>query len=443
MFHPWSKRNKKKGSAMMLAIFTITFVLFLATEISRLTINEYLTSATEVKKVQAYYAAKACLQLSLLRIKAYQQATAALGKSVPNLGMLDMIWRFPLSWPPSLPKELSSFDSSTIKKTVGGSLLKNQFLSSISAEGGKIDINDLGSPSEGLRNQTAKQLLQRLTARVQNNRDDFADRYSNYNFQELINNITDWIDDDDQSLNGGSEKGMYTDFRSDFIPPNRPFKTKEELHMVEGMTDEIYALIEPEITLFGVKGVNVNQAEKDVLLSLFAPYDPRLAEEIVTEILKRRNNPELGGPFKDEKEFLGFLGGYIDSRTFNDDKVPLFFGAEINFRINCTGIVGQMTREIDAVVYDAIAVKEHLQNSLKEDLKNQGPNQGGQDLTEQCKDKQGEEKYKCLCQNIEEGQAKLKCLESYRLQGQNQDQSNKQGQGMRPGPPKMIFLQVK
>ncbi|MCJ8276655.1 MAG: general secretion pathway protein GspK, partial [Bdellovibrionales bacterium] len=195
-----------------------------------------------------------------------------------------MIWSFPLAWPPTLPQEISSFDKSTINKTVGGSFMKQQFVSSINAEGAKIDINDLGSPSEGLRAKTMKQILDRLQAHVLNKDDSFADRYATYNFQELINNIADWIDDDQESLNGGNESGLYADLRNQFIPPNRPFKTMEELHMVAGMTDEIYNVLAPEITLYGVKGVNVNQAERDVLLSLFINYDPRNVEELVTEI---------------------------------------------------------------------------------------------------------------------------------------------------------------
>ncbi|MCJ8276654.1 MAG: hypothetical protein HRT44_11015 [Bdellovibrionales bacterium] len=74
-FNPLRNEKSEKGSAMMLAIFTVSFVIFLATEISQQTIMEYFASATEVKKVQAQYAARACLNLSLLRIKAYQQAT--------------------------------------------------------------------------------------------------------------------------------------------------------------------------------------------------------------------------------------------------------------------------------------------------------------------------------------------------------------------------------
>ena len=432
--------SSERGSAIMLAIFTVTFVIFLATEISKNTIMEYLTSAVEVKKVQAQYAAQACLRLNLLRIKGYQQATNALGDSIPDMSMLDMIWQFPLSWPPTLPKEISSFDSSTINKTVGGSLLKQQFVSSITSEGGKIDINDLGSPSESLRLKTKQQLLQRLQTRVLNGDDAFSERYSNFNFEELINNIADWVDEDQESLNGGSEQAYYTDYRNEFIPPNRPFKTMQEMHMVAGMTDEIYEILTPQITLYGVKGINVNQAERDVLLSLFNQYDPETANEIVTEILKRRNDPNLGGPFKDEKEFVGFLGGFIDPETFNEEgnKVPLFFGAELNFKISCIGVSGNMTREIAAVVYDANSVKTRLKEALLKDQKEQEGNN-------KCRDLTGDELYECLCEDKTKEADRTKCIEDKKkaAQGGQQDQGNNQNPPLPPGPPRMIIQQVK
>lgn len=428
--------TNKKGSAIMLAMFTVTFVIFLTNEIAGYTIMEYLTSATEIKKVQAQYAAKACLRMNLLRIKAYQQAARALGDNAP-MAMLDMIWQFPLAWPPQLPDEISSFDSSTIKKTVSGSLLKEQFISSISPEGGKIDINDLGSPSENLRLKTKQQLLQRLQTRVLQNDDNFSERYANFNFEELINNIADWVDDDQESLNGGSEKTYYTDYRNEFIPPNRPFKTMQEMHLVAGMTDEIYEVITPHITLYGVKGINVNQADRDVLLSLFSNYDKELSDEIVTEILKRRNNPELGGPFKDEKEFVGFLGGYIDPETFNDEKnkVPLFFGVELNFKISCIGVSGNMTREIEAVVYDATSVKARLQAALiREDKNDTNPN---------CRDLIGEALYECQCEDVQDDTARAKCVENKKKAAQKPDQSNSQQPPLPQGPPRMIIQQLK
>lgn len=424
----------------MLAIFTVTFVIFLTTEIAQQTIMEYLTSSTEVKKVQAHYAAQACLRLSLLRIKGYQQATKALGDSIPNINMLDMIWQFPLSWPPSLPQEVSNFDAKTMQQTVGNSLLKEQFVSSISAEGGKIDINDLGSPSEGLRDKTKAQLLLRLQARVLNGDDAFAERYANFNFEELINNIADWVDDGDESLNGGSERSFYPELRNDFIPPNRPLKTMQELHMVAGMTDEIYEILTPQITLYGVKGININQADRDVLLSLFASYDVDTANDVVDEIMKRRNDPQLGGPFPDEKTFLDFISNWIDAETFNDDenKVPLFFGAELNFRISCTGVSGKMTREIEAVVYDANSMRVRLQEAIQKDLKNQ------QGADNRCQNMTGDELYECLCQDEEDDTKRKKCVDDKKKAAQNKDKDKgDQNQPLPPGPPPVIMQQVR
>lgn len=425
---------------MMLAIFTVTFVIFLATEVSEQTIMEYFTSATEVKKVQAYYAAEACLRLNLLRIKGYQQASKALGGMVPDTSMLDQIWSFPISWPLELPKDMSSFDSSTIKKTVAGSLLKEQFVSSITAEGGKIDINDLGSPSQGLRQRTKMQLLERFQSRILHGDDAFSERYQSFNFDELLNNISDWIDEDQISYNGGAENVRYTELRNEFLPPNRPFKTMEELHMVDGMTDEIYDMLSKQVTLYGVKGININQADRDVLISLFNTQTPEIAEQIVKEILKRRTNLELGGPFKNEKEFMGFLGGYIDPEKFNaeNNRVPLFFGTELNFNINCVGVAGKMNREIEAVVYDANSVKTRLQDALMLDQKDQ---QGGGD-TSQCAGLQGDELYACQCKGINEPDANKKCIEGKKAAATRpQDQST--NQPLLPGPPKIIFQRVK
>ena len=431
-------KNKERGAAIMLALFTVSFVIFLANEISQQSLIEYFTSANAVKKVQAHHAAQACLRLSLLRIKGYQQATYALGSIIPDPSLLDKIWSFPLSWPPLIPKETSQFDSSTITKTIGKSFFKHQFLSSISSEGGKIDINDLGSPSEGLRDQTKTQLLQRLQARVLNeeNEDSFSRRYSQFDFEKLVNNMVDWVDEDQESLNGGGESSYYSEFQNSFIPPNRPFKTLEELHMVDSMTDEIYEVLKKEITLYGVKGININQASHDVLLSLFSNYDPQLADEIVTDIISQRTDVSLGGPFKGEKEFLDFLDNYIDGQTFNKDgkKVPLFFGSETNFLISCTGISGKMTREIQAVVYDANSIQKRLQNILNKDLNTENQNRC-QGLTDQ-------KLYECQCQGISDKKAKNQCISSKKRAAQKQDQSTKKEPPI-PGPPPIIFQEVK
>ena len=120
-------------------------------------------------------------------------------------------------------------------------------------------------------------------------------------------------------------------------------------------------------------------------------------------------------------------------------KSLFFFGAELNFRISCIGVSGNMTSEITAVVYDAFAVKARLKDAIKADNPND-PQAG------KCKDLQGEELFQCLCEDQPDSAAEQRCIDEKRkaLQNpQNPDQGKKDEQQLQPGPPKVIFLQVK
>ncbi|MCB9073490.1 MAG: general secretion pathway protein GspK [Bdellovibrionaceae bacterium] len=420
--------SNQRGSAILYATFLMTILLFIALEIAKDSIVEYQSSANSVKRVQAYYAAKSCLQISLLRVKAYQQARS-LATSLPDPTILDMLWQFPMSWPLAIPGGLSTGDADNIKKLTHASTFKHQFSSKITSESGKIDINDLASPSEGLRNKTRQQLLDLFAIRV---REDtpFAKKYSNFRFDLLLNDITDWIDADRTQVNNGDSESNAYDAHSDYIPPNQPFKTIEELHMVKGMTDEIFEVLAPAITLYGGKGINVNYADESLLRGL----DPQITEEVAKQVIRRRSDPSLGGPFKNEQDFFGFIGGFgVNTSNFNEQKVPLYFDQEINFHISCIGIVGNITREINAVVYDFQKVQSRLQGSIKED---------DPQFNKQCKDKTGDELYDCLCSDKQSDADKKKCVDDKKKQ--NTGQPDQSGNSTLPsGPPYVIFQDVK
>jgi general secretion pathway protein K len=422
--------NNKRGSAILYAVFLMTLLLFIAMEIAKDSIIEYQSAANSVKRVQAYYAAKSCTQISLLRIKAYQQASRSLGKSLPDPSMLDLLWQFPMSWPLVIPGELSSSDSDSIKDITKTSTFKHQFSSKIVSESGKIDINDLASPSEGIRNKTRQQILDMFAIKVKEET-PFAKKYVNFRFTDLLNDITDWIDTDKTQISGGGSEGnAYSDLRSDFIPPNQPFKTLEELHMVHGMTDEIFDVLAPAITLYGGKGINVNYADKNLLMSL----DRQMTEEVVDQILRRRSDVSLGGPFKDEQDFFGFIGGFgVNTASFNEEKVPLYFDHEINFNISCIGIVGNVTREITSVVYDFQKVQSRLKTNITED---------GPGFKKECKGKIGDDYFTCICEDKPTDAEKKKCVEDKKkAAGGKPDQS---GESPLPaGPPYVIFQDVK
>lgn len=339
----------------MMAIFIMTLLTFLAVEVSFRTSVENNIATQGISRVRAYYAAKAAIELSLFRILIYKKVLASIGDQLgDNKSMLDPIWQFPFMWPPLLPDEVNSVDRSQIQSVVNESLMKASYSVSIESEGSKIDINDLGSDSKELVKATKDQLIQIFQFEVEGN-EKFADRYRSFNFEEVVNNMIDWVDENTESLNGGDERAYYPDIKSDFIPPNSSFKTLKELHMVAGMTDELYQLLANRVTVFGAKGINVNYSDKNVLRSL----DPQLTDEIVDKIMARRSNPSEGGPFQSTKDFYDFIESLgVKVSSFNPAKIPLTFDAELNFRIKATGQYGKVLRNIEVVTYDLDNIKE-------------------------------------------------------------------------------------
>jgi len=120
--------------------------------------------------------------------------------------------------------------------------------------------------------------------------DAWSRNHRNIKPQEIVNNIADWIDEDSASRNGGSESDYYQDTDPLIKPPNRSMKTLDELHMVAGVTDDIYNILAPKLTLWGDKGINVNYASKDILRSI----DPQITDQIADAIVTRRTDESKG-----------------------------------------------------------------------------------------------------------------------------------------------------
>ncbi|QDK39696.1 general secretion pathway protein GspK [Bdellovibrio sp. NC01] len=336
----------------MVAIACVMLIMYFAMEVSYDSNVEYLVNSQGLNRVKAYYAAKSGMQLSLLRIKIYQQAQSKFGAQLgANNPMLDQIWQFPFAWPLPIPDQMTAVDKDQFKKLVKESSMDASYFVTIEDEGSKIDINDLGSASKTLADITKTQVLNIFLQKMKED-EEFARRNSNVRFEEIVNNIADWMSSKSQSLNGGDKKSRYADLnresQGDNFPPNRAFRSIAELHMVPGLTDEFYDLLAPRITIYGMKGINPNIASKEVLKSL----DPAMTEEAVQAIIKRRDDANEGGPFKDAQDFWNFVqqkGVRTEGQT---DQVPLVFESVFNFKVRSTGEFAGATREITAIVMD-------------------------------------------------------------------------------------------
>ncbi|WP_415064006.1 general secretion pathway protein GspK [Bdellovibrio sp.] len=382
--------NNKRGVALMVAIACIMLIMYFAMEVSYDSNVEYLVNSQGLNRVKAYYAAKSGMQLSLLRIKIYQQAQEKFGAQLGDSPMLDQIWKFPFAWPLPIPDELSAVDKDNFKKIFKESSMDSSYIVTIEDEGSKIDLNDLNSPSKSLQETTKKQLLNIFE---QKKKDDeaFAREYSNVRFDELVNNIADWMSAKSQSFNGGDKRSHYADLnqesQSDYFPPNRNFRTIAELHMVPGMNDDFFDLLQPRITIYGMKGINPNLATKDVLKSL----DPAMTDEVVGEIIKRRETESEGGPFKcDQSGGSSDFWNFVQSRGVrvmgNPEDIPMTCDTVMNFKIRSTGEFAGATREITAIVMDLNRTATKVKSYVDKEKQDQGSKSDQKQKQQQKKD---------------------------------------------------------
>tara|TARA_B100000749_G_scaffold280898_1_gene280876 strand:+ start:74826 stop:76163 length:1338 start_codon:yes stop_codon:yes gene_type:complete len=366
--------SNRQGIALIMTLAALNVILPLALDLAQVTTLEYSVSTQSVNRIRAYYAARAGAELGLLRILLYQKAKAQVGDKLGEQGeILDLIWQFPFEWPPTIPDGLNAVERSQIEKNTEESFMKSKFFLSIEDEGQKIDINALGSPSKRLATATRNQILQIFEDKIQND-DGFEERYGSTDFEELIDNITDWVDVDDQKISGGAESTLYSVIEdAGQIPPSAPFRTMDEIKLVAGMNPEFYRILKDRVTIYGVSGINVNSATKAVLIAIDAQIDEEVADQIIT----RRNDKDAGGTFKNEDEFLEFLDTEtnVNTEDFNEAGMPLFFGEKYNFRIVSTGQEKNTYREIQAVTYDFDSLKENLVTLLDEQAKEDGQNE--------------------------------------------------------------------
>ncbi len=360
-----SKKNQR-GIAIPMAMFCLLLMVYIAEEISHESIVEYGVHAKSIQRLKAYYAARSGLELSLLRIKIYKKIQTQFGKQLgSNAGMLNLIWSFPLNWPPILPDAASGVDKELIKDKVKAAKMDSTFVATIFDEGSKIDINDLDSPSKVLREVTKKQLLKIFESKKENDQ-DWGRAHSDFKPEVLINHIADWVDADKTSLNGGDESQFYPKPPPEVSiwPPNRSFRSLEEVRLVATMTDEIFQILSSRITIYGSKAINPNSASRDVLQSL----DTSMSDEVVTEVLKRRDNPTAGGFFSSKDDFWNFVnakGGRVAANVMSD--TPLIFDAVTNFRIQSIGEYKGEIREINAIVYDIPTAAKVVSEKMKKE----------------------------------------------------------------------------
>ena len=101
----------------------------------------------------------------------------------------------------------------------------------------------------------------------------------------LAESIGDWRDGDQLRRANGAEKSEYLRDGRAILPDDGPFASVAMLRFVMGMTDSLYRIVSPYVSTLGSGRVDLNAAERPVLIGL-----PGMTEESVAALLSYRQH---------------------------------------------------------------------------------------------------------------------------------------------------------
>lgn len=137
----------------------------------------------------------------------------------------------------------------------------------------RVTLHDAGAQLD--LNRASEEQLHRLFAAL---------RVDAAHADRAVAAILDWRDGDDLPRLHGAERDDYLRIGAAVLPANGPFTNVGELTQVIGVTQPIFERVRPYLTTVGSGIVNVNVAERPVLLAL-----PGFGEEAAAAVLSLRS----------------------------------------------------------------------------------------------------------------------------------------------------------
>ena len=183
----------------------------------------------------------------------------------------------------------------------------------IEDEGGKINLNSIIDDNKDI-------LIEFLLAKEIKEKDA----------ESITDAIIDWKDKDDLHHISGAETPYYESLPEPYEAKNGQFDSKEELLLVKGVTPTIFEKIREEITVFGSDKINLNFADRDVILSI-----PGIDEEAVDVLMEHIN---VNGSIKNEEELRSiFFSIGVAGASFEDIRkfITLESHNFMTIRCNC------------------------------------------------------------------------------------------------------------
>lgn len=296
------RRGAERGIAIIMVVAAIAVLTVMLAQFQDDTSASVASATADRDGVKAEYMARSAVNLARLVIATEPTVRSAISP-------LYMLMK---SKPPQLPvwefsdRLLAAFNDQDSVKDFGSqlgldmSLGKNlglaggKFLLRIIDEDAKIDVN-LGAANDIAHVRLAKEIMGLISPILYDPM--FQDRDANGQFHDRLQTcaaIIDWADVDEQAFNcdtstnaptsRGVEDSSYSLLTKPYRRKNAPYDSLEELHMVDGVTDDFWAtFIDPDptnpkkrvMTVWGQGLVNVNTANAQTLLAVTCAGAPQ------------------------------------------------------------------------------------------------------------------------------------------------------------------------
>jgi general secretion pathway protein K len=153
----------------------------------------------------------------------------------------------------------------------------------------------------------------------------------------ILNSIIDWIDPNDDAKAEGAEDNYYESLDPPYPCKNGPLDTLSDLHMIKGITDDVYGKISKHLTIYSDGKININTASKEVLACLDDEIDEANAEGIIQYREEK--------PFDTKEELKEVVGDEVYGR------IASIIDVQSNaFNVAATGHVGKVEKVVRSVI---------------------------------------------------------------------------------------------
>ncbi|HLZ20264.1 MAG TPA: type II secretion system minor pseudopilin GspK [Smithellaceae bacterium] len=215
------------------------------------------------------------------------------------------------------------------------------FIVRIEDETGKIPLYKLltGDPVNPV-NPVMKEILVRLLQQP-----EFA--LDERRVDEIVDAIIDWMDADERVSTWGAESSYYASLERPYAAKNAPLDCIEELLMIRGITNELFAGKKDKpglgqfVTIYGTGVININTAPKMVLRALSPDITAEVADRM-DEYRRNKNNNLSAANWYTKVPGIGSVTIKAEMTVKSD-----------YFKIFSTGVADRMEQSVVGVIQRA------------------------------------------------------------------------------------------